>query len=84
MFLLLPVAESARVVATNPDILGHLQVIFGIMVACGVQREISPCARGTFDAWRVFLMPTLGLLEVGELLRCGQIGARAFRSSGHL
>ena len=45
MFLLLPVAESARVVETNPDILGHLQVIFGIMVARGVHREISPCAR---------------------------------------
>jgi len=63
----------ARVVATNPDILGHLQVIFGIMVARGVHCEIS-----------VFLMPTLGLLEVGELLRCGQIGARAFQSSGYL
>ena len=45
-------AKSARVVATNPNILGHLQVIFGIMVACGVHREISPCARGTVDAWR--------------------------------
>ena len=38
----------ARVVANDPDILGHLQVIFGIMVACGVNLEIAPwslCSR---------------------------------------
>ena len=32
----------ARVVATDPDILGHLQVIFRIMVARGVHLEIAP------------------------------------------
>ncbi len=52
VFLLLPVAKSARSIATNPDILGHLQVIFGIMLACGVHLEIAPWARRTVDAWR--------------------------------
>ena len=77
-------AESARVVATNPDILGHLQVIFGIMVACGVHREISPCARRTVDAWRGVFDAYFGATGGGRALTMwedrGQ-GLSKFRAS---
>ena len=59
------------VIADKPDIHAHLQVIFGLMVRSGVHVVASTQCRRYND-----------LLDMVEILKCGQIGQMVLQSSG--